>query len=110
MDNYDIKQSPKEVQKDNHENYYNEKNNEKKLPKLLKTKKAEPFLENNKNEGIENIKINNINKKKIVIDKIQIKSIQKDNKTKNNNLMKKMNRRNELYSESPEKQEMNSGS
>ena len=109
MDNYDIKQSPKEEQVDNHENYYNVKNDEKRLLKLLKTKKAEPFFENNKNEGIENIKINNINKKKIVIDKIQIKSIQKESKTKNNNLMKKLNKRNEIYSESPEKQEMNSG-
>ena len=107
--NDDTKKSQNEVKKDNHENYCGEKNDENKLPKLLITKKNDPLAENNKNESIESKKINNMNKKKIVIDKIQIKSIQKENKLKiNNNLLKK-NKNNELYSESPDKHEMNSG-
>ena len=107
--NDDTKKSQNEVKKDNHENYCGEKNDENKLPKLLKTKLTDSSVENNKNESIENKKNNNMNKKKITIDKIQIRSIQKDNKINNNNALKKVNKNNELYSESPDKHEMNSG-
>ena len=108
IENYDIKKSQNEIKKDNQENNC-EKNDENKLPKLLKIKLTDSSVENNKNESIENKKNNNMNKKKITIDKIQIRSIQKDNKINNNNALKKVNKNNELYSESPDKHEMNSG-
>ena len=110
MENNDFKKSKSEVKKENYDNFYNEKNDDI-LPKLLKIKTTDSLLENNKNETVENKKNNNISKKKIIIDKIQIKSIQKEHKTKNNTIENKLNKHLELYSdnESPDKHEMNSG-
>ena len=80
------------------------------LPKLTKNK-TNDLLEKNKNEINENKK-NNIQKKKIIIDKIQIKSIQKEDKIKNNTISNKLNKHIDLYSyngESPNKNDINSG-
>ena len=102
----------KEIQKQNSENniVIDKKDV---LPKLVKTNDI--LLENNKNdknENNENKKIINITKKKIIIDKIQIKSIQKEDKTKNNVISNKFNKQidiNPYNNESPNKNDINSG-
>ena len=84
--------------------------NDDKLPKLITNKPNDLLIENNKNESIENRK-DNIMKKKIVIDKIQIKGIQKENKLKNNAITHQLKKPIELNSEneSPNKNDINSG-
>ena len=97
-----------ELKKENENNLIK---NDDKLPKLIITNKSNDLLlENNKNEIFENKKDNPM-KKKIIIDKIQIKSIQKENKLKNNTIGNKLNRPIELKSdnESPNKNDTNSG-
>jgi hypothetical protein len=104
----DNKNEKKDINKEKSENNV-EKNNDEILPKLFNNKTNELQIENNKNENNE-IKKNNQPKKKLVVDKIQIKSIQKEDKILNNKFNK--NKHIELYSdnsESPNKKDINSG-
>ena len=99
LENLDAKKSKKDIFKNI------DKNEE--LPKLTNYKSNNEFIENNKNDNNEIKK-----KKKIIIDKIQIKSIQKEDKNKNNTIANKLNKHIELYpenGESPNKNDINSG-
>ena len=103
----DNKNEKKDINKEKTEN--NVDKNDEILPKLFNNKTNELQIENNKNENNE-IKKNNQPKKKLVVDKIQIKSIQKEDKILNNKFNK--NKHIELYSdnsESPNKKDINSG-
>ena len=99
-ENMDNKKSKKDIFKNI------DKNDE--LPKLTNFKANNELIENSKNENNENKK-----KKKIIIDKIQIKSVQKEDKNKiNNTILNKLNKHIELYpenGESPNKNDINSG-
>jgi hypothetical protein len=99
LENLDAKKSKKDIFKNI------DKNEE--LPKLTNYKSNNELIENNKNDNNEIKK-----KKKIIIDKIQIKSIQKEDKNKNNTIANKLNKHIELYpenGESPNKNDINSG-
>ena len=103
----DNKNEKKDINKEKTEN--NVDKNDEILPKLFNNKTNELQIENNKNENNE-IKKNNQPKKKLVVDKIQIKSIQKEDKILNKKFNK--NKHIELYSdnsESPNKKDINSG-